>query len=513
MKAFIRSMAFALSLLMLAACSPAEKPQDTAEDTTAAAETTTAEETLDPTLRANHFDAIPAEVKFGGATITCIFDCDAEAISGIPQLYIYNDLLGTDNSGDVLADAVWIRNQNTQDRLDIKLAWKPTGSYEYQVNRTIFQQLLMAQDNTFDFILSTGSSLAYVGLGQYMRDLKNMPHVDWESPWWWQQVNEDLSIDNKTMQFVAGDMIMTNLAMSGVTYFNKDMYQDIYGNPEDLYKIVLDGKWTIDKMHTLAQGAYKDVNGDGAKNEGDRFGLVWSNSHSEVNDLVVNLQADLYTRAKDGKLEIDMDTARNVQIVEKMTAILHDEVAVNRRSLSGRNLCTAFSQGASLFNLSILNFTASVLREMEYEYGIIPNVKLDENQERYLTNVPNSGSLLSVPAYLPDNKFEIVGAALEVLNGEAHRGYMDTFWEVMMKAKYSRDAQSGQCVDIIMNGLTKNVLVEYNEYSGQITRHCFCNAAFNQTSFATAYAANIEAAKTKWAESIAMLTGAAEINK
>lgn len=78
----------------------------------------------------------------------------------------------------------------------------------------------------------------------------------------------------------------------------------------------------------------------------------------------------------------------------------------------------------------------------------------------------------------------------------------------MMKAKYSRDAESGKCVDIIMDSMTKNVLVEYNEYSGQITRHCFCNAAFNQTSFGSAYAANIEAAKAKWADSIAMLTGA-----
>ena len=170
MKALIRMTALLLSLMLLAACSPAGNTEDTtAADTTAeAVDTTTAEETLDPTLRANHFDSIPETVTFNGATVTCIFDCTEEAISGIPQLYIFNDLLGTDNSGDVLADAVWVRNQNTQDRLNIKLAWKPTGSSSYNENRPIFQQLLMAQDNSFDFILSTGSSLAYVGGGQYM---------------------------------------------------------------------------------------------------------------------------------------------------------------------------------------------------------------------------------------------------------------------------------------------------------------------------------------------------------
>ena len=194
MKAFIRSMALALSLLMLAACSPAENPQTDAADTTAAvAETTVAEETLDPNLRANHYDSIPETVRFNGETITCLFDGTDEYISGISQMYMFNDLLGTDNIGDSVSDAVYQRNLTTQERLNIKLVWKPSGSSAYQENRPIFLQLFMSQDASFDFILATGSTTAYVGYGQYMRDIMNIPHVDWESPWWWQKVNSDLS--------------------------------------------------------------------------------------------------------------------------------------------------------------------------------------------------------------------------------------------------------------------------------------------------------------------------------
>ena len=515
MKNFIRMTAFALSLLMLAACSPAEKPQTDAADTTAAvAETTVAEETLDPTLRANHFDSIPETVRFNGETITCLFDGTDEYISGISQMYMFNDLLGTDNIGDAVSDAVYQRNLTTQERLNIKLVWKPSGSSAYQENRPIFQQLFMSQDASFDFILATGSTTAYVGYGQYMRDIMNIPHVDWESPWWWQKVNSDLSLDNKTRQFVIGDMLLTNLAQCSVTYFNKNMYQDIYGDPNDLYNLTLDGKFTVDKLHELAAGAYKDVNGDGAKDPEDRFGIVWTQgATSELYGMVVALGAKTYSRGEDGFIKIDMNHERNITIVEKLTALIHDTTAVSRQNLSVRNIANAFTEDKMLFSINALTYTSNVLREMESEYGILPRPKLDEAQEMYFTNVPNSGNMLSVPAYLPDNKFEIVGATLEVLNGEAHRTYMDVFWEMTIKAKYSRDAESGKCVDLIMAGLTKDVLNEYTNYNTGIIARCLVNPCVNQVDFASKYAESIEAANLNWNAALATLTGANKESK
>ncbi len=512
MKMYARFIAGLLSLILLASCAPADDPQDTAADTTAAVDTTTAEETLDPNLRANHFDSIPEGTKFDGASVVCLFDGDDSFITGkTANLWMYNDLLGTDSIGDPVSDAVWQRNLTTQERLDIKLTWRPSGYTSYNDNRPLFQQLLMSQDASFDFFLATGTTLSYVGMGQYMRDVKNMPHVDWESPWWWQKVNDDLSLDGKTMQFAAGDMLMTNLAMCSVTYFNKALYEDIHGNPDDLYDTTLSGKFTVDKLRELSAAAYKDVNGDGARDEGDRYGIVWTQSAtSELYGMVVGCGAQTYSRGEDGMIKIDMNHERNITVVEKLTALLHDPDAVSRQNLSVRNIATAFTENKMLFSINALTYTASILRDMEADYGILPRPKLDEAQEQYFTNVPNSGTLLSVPAYISDKKFETVGATWEVLNGEAHRTYMDAFWELTMKAKYSRDAQSGKCVDLIHAGLTKDILNEYSNYNTGIIARCLVNPVVNQVDFASKYAESIEAANLKWNESIASLIGATE---
>ena len=63
------------AVLFLPACAQNDDDQG-AQDTTAAAAdpsvTTEAETTLDPNLRANHFDNLPADINFNGGTVTVL---------------------------------------------------------------------------------------------------------------------------------------------------------------------------------------------------------------------------------------------------------------------------------------------------------------------------------------------------------------------------------------------------------------------------------------------------------
>ena len=43
----------------------------------------------------------------------------------------------------------------------------------------------------------------------------------------------------------------------------QDLYADLYGDGDELYEIVLNGDWTLDKMIELVDGAYVDTDGNG----------------------------------------------------------------------------------------------------------------------------------------------------------------------------------------------------------------------------------------------------------
>jgi len=499
--------------MLLPACAQGGETQDTtAPAVTDASNVVTEETTLDPNLRANHFDALPADINFDGAAITCLFRGTMANINlngTVGSYWIHNDVLGTNNIGDIVSDAVWERNLNVAERLNIALDFVPTCGGSLDGDRAVFKNVVMTADTSYDFFLPTGNASSQSGLTPYMRDIANIPHVDWNSPWWWQFANEELSIDGKSMQFVVGDMLLTNLAQTCIMYFNKDMYIDLYGDADEVYTMVLDGKFTIDKLHELAQGAYKDTNGDGAKNEGDQFGLLWSkNATEELAGWVACLGLELYQRGDDGSLTITMDNERTITAIEKVYALLNQNEGSRRGTGAIADEAKPFSEGAGLFLAArMISATGDELRNMEQEYGLIPMPKLDEEQSQYYAGVHESGTVLCVPKSTADSKMEAIGATLEALCGEAHRTYMDAFLETAMKMKYSRDALSGQCIDLIMAGLTKSVLTEYPSYCNSIVSNCIVNPMLNNPAgFAAAFRKVGPAAEKTWAKAVADLT-------
>lgn len=83
------------AILLLPACAQNNDGQG-AQDTTASAAdpavTTEAETTLDPNLRANHFDNLPADINFDGGTVTVLFRGTMADLEGTTCSYwIRND--------------------------------------------------------------------------------------------------------------------------------------------------------------------------------------------------------------------------------------------------------------------------------------------------------------------------------------------------------------------------------------------------------------------------------------
>ena len=51
------------------------------------------------------------------------------------------------------------------------------------------------------------------------------------------------------------------------------MIQDYGVTPDDMYNLVLDGKWTYDKLSEMARQAYRDVNNNNERDQDDVYGF------------------------------------------------------------------------------------------------------------------------------------------------------------------------------------------------------------------------------------------------
>ena len=497
MKTKLLSLILALSMLVpLAACSnDSGTPDDTAAsggDTAAVTGETT---TADPNDRTQIKDNLPDNLNFNGTEIHVLYR-GTDATSAIYT----HDVGGTDNAGDAVTDAVWARNRKVEQRLGVVFKDTATNAGGLATTAEFVKQLVMAGSDEYDYIISTGNTNVTNSINAYLRDLSNAPYIDYDQPWWWTDSIDALSLDGKTYNYILGDMLVYCYLQTGVLFCNKQMYENLYGDPDALYQLVLDGKWTLDKMIELSAGTYKDVDGDGTENKGDHFGCYLGSTY--IPYFYVGMDIDMYHRDDKGNMIIDIDPEAASLATEKMYRFYSESGGILQAG-NANEAIEYFASGKMLFlPATFQSAISAVIRDMEHPYGLVPYPKLHEEQKDYISLIHSSSTNISIMKSVPDTRMEAIGAALEALCAESYRTVMPLFLDSALQFKYSPDQKSGQVVNLVIAGVTKNTLDEYTAFTSNIFKNCLTMPIYGSTNFASAYAQYKDAAQNTWNTSV-----------
>jgi len=503
MKATLRICAILLlTSLLLSACAqnktggPTETTPAVTADTTAAAETTAE----DPNDRSKIKDSLPDDLNFDGTVIHVLFRGKDD-----PSNRLYTmDVVGTDNNGDYVTDGVWERNRRVEERLNVVYEFIPADT-DLSGMGALVRQIVTSGSDDYDYINSTGNTNVMLSLNSYLRDLSEIPYVNYEEPWWWKDVIRSLSLDGKTYNYIYGDMCIYCYLQTGVFYYNKALYEDVYGDPDEMYSHVTNGTWTIDLLAQKTAEAYKDANGNGAEDAGDIFGLMkTSNQNEDSPHYIQACGIEMYHYDESDHLVIEFDQERAILAVEKLGALLTATSGVFASDLGIDASDRYFAEGNILFYPSRLaRAIFDNMRSMEQPYGILPYPKLTEDQKEYYSLIHVSSTNICVPKATGDDRMPILGAAFEAQCAESYRSVMPLFLETAMKLKYSQDSMSGQVIDIVIGSVAKNTLLEYNNYCNDIVASCIINnIRSGKNNFASAYKKVLSAAQKTWDKNV-----------
>ncbi len=476
-------LACLLAILMLASslasCAADTKPNEE-ETTPAVAETTApAEETTEiDTGRAATKDSLPDDLNFDGLPIHIhSFENEKYDIIGMEE-----------ESGDVVYDAVYHRTMSAAERLNVTIEWADSETTKWQDYSAELNRTIMAGDDEWQIVYAMGNATIQSNRGNLFVDLRDPKYIDYAQPWWWDAAMTEVSFDGKERKYLVGDIALSNYQRAGCVFFNKALYQDTFGDPNELYKTVLDGNWTIDKMIELSSGAYNDVNGNGAVDDGDLYGLILGRveflCHMEF-----ATDVEHYHRNEEGYPVIEYNVERAQLAVDKLYKLLY-ETTGNKFVKDWYTSNSAFSQRSVFFHVSqLLQAFSNDLREMEADYGIIPNPKLDEAQTEYRNLLFNSSNFVTIP--ITCQHIDETCAVIEAMCAESYRSVIEPFYETAMKTKYSRDSFSGQCIDIIRDVTRKNLAYEYD---GQFGSGCLIANCVREgnTNFSSLYAKSVK---------------------
>ena len=255
-KALSIILALLLCLPILASCK--DTTQSEAPDTSTTTNATIAEGSPDTTTAATESVNTEPALNFGGKTFTLLHWDD-----GYPHEYFVEE-----QTGDLIADSVFLRNALVEERLGVEIEWVAThGQWEYQEQFVTNVATDIQSGGEYDAFSTYSLTMATIAMRGFARDLMELEHFEFEQPWWASSLIE-LSTVNGCLYFCGGDISVSMLREMNCTIFNKTIAEELkLGN---LYELVDNGVWTIDKMAELASTAYIDLNGNSTQDMNDQ---------------------------------------------------------------------------------------------------------------------------------------------------------------------------------------------------------------------------------------------------
>ena len=354
-----------------------------------------------------------------------------------------NELDADEENGDNINDAIYRRNRRIEAQYDCEISETKVGNTNEQ-----FRSLMLSGDDLYDIVMAHDENVA----SYYCEGLTNswdvLEYVDTDRSWWNSDANSVFSVKGK--QFAAvGDFSLGMISRGFVMLFNKDIIEN--AKVENLYDLVRDGKWTLDKFASIAKDLTVDLNGDGILDDNDQFAVAGAVklhfgsliTGAGVKYISVDEDGDPYFAIPGNTYAFDVfekifNIHNGSEIFLNVKNNVHDGSTESREMFKSGKL--AF-QGTAL--KSIANY-----RDASFDIGIIPYPKYDEAQENYYI-LTSAAGVAVIPITLSPERFENVGIILDALSRDSSKELLPTYREVVLKTKYTRDDDSADMLDII----------------------------------------------------------------
>ncbi len=365
----------------------------------------------------------------------------------------HNELVVEVSQGDVIDDAVVIRNAAVEAAYNVKLT---VAELKYnQIDDQISTEV-KAGTTSYSAVASTIKALSPVALEGIFVNWSDLSYYDEEQPWWNHDLMDDFAIA-KSRLFASGDIIYSDDFYPYAVYANADVAEE-YGIEENFYDLVQNKQWTLEKFHELAVKV----------SDGHVTAQTWSKD--SMNGAVINpnfAKAVYYSTGhklvkfnKQGYAFMDMELKTAQPILEKIISVIHtDGAAFNADNYTWE--ATNYATSHANLELKLLNDkkTLFVVEELILaeriassdsgaNFQLLPMPLYDENSEEYIS-VLNDAVVLAIPTAA--SRIQDVSLVLSAMSRESVNTLTPAFFDTVLAYRYMQDAQSLEVLRLLLD--------------------------------------------------------------
>ena len=402
-------------------------------------------------------DSVP-ELNFGGYIFRTV-----------EQDSTKNSFYADEETGEYVSDAIFKRNAKTEDRFGVKFAKTLQQNY-LEVDKTVMNSVMSGSDE-FDLVFGQMfGSAGSAANGGYV-DWNTIPYVNFDNPWYTKSIQE-ASVGDKLL-LIESDLCVMYTEQTWFMAYNKTKADEY--KLDDLYKLVDDGKWTVDRLNTIITGLYNDVNGNSERDIDDFYGLGANQDGCQLAAFYYANNVRLATVGDDFKVTSNISSEKSIDVITKLAKLFNENDGSIRKS---DNLQTSVHTRTKLFAdervlfapLQVSDLMNDEMRSLKSEYGVLPLPKYDEAQEEYYTVVDGGANIMFIPTTTSDKQREIVGAVVEAMSAASYYDVIPTYCGIALEQKGARDEESVRMLRKILDSRVIDFAYLYDGGSGWVMK-------------------------------------------
>lgn len=419
----------------LISCSKKETPEEESTGTVSA-------ETSD----ASYEDSVPHR-DYGGAEFRILCSTEIEQFFDESAAHI-----------DTVKSAVTRRNDLVEKLYNVDLKYTAeSGNAGNAVNfASKVRTACMSGDDTFDLVLPQSRYGVALGLENLYYNFNDSEYIQWEKPWYYQNINENCEILEQTY-FLAGSFLMDKLHAAECVLYNVDMGENYGITESEIYSLVSNGTWTIEELKEYASRI--PVSDDPATDA--EYGCV-TGGHG-VRALMIGSDTPFVRKNGDGGMEVVYYNEHLVDVFEEVNSFINKSPYVWCDDTDG--CLQEFTKGNALFALAYVGMmTEGSNVDSEVDFAILPIPKYDSEQENYITDVQR-WELVSVPKIADAERACLV---LDALSYYTYTELVPEYWDSLIGYRLARDENVRKIVEIIRSTITYDFTAVFQVEMGEI---------------------------------------------
>ena len=417
--------------------------------------------------------------------------------------------------GNVIGEAIYARNDMVEERLGITIKWDPQPNFQWKDQQTFMARV----ENDVKVSQSYGAVVSYnlipypLAMKGILNNLANNDYINLEKPWWPSAFLDQILYRDQIYALVSASE-KSSLENLSAIYFNNTLI-DAY-DLESPYDLVKNNEWTVETLREMIKGTYNDANGNGSVDERDQFGLSTS-TNARLSSWYFGMGVKLVSRNANGDLVLNAGDAKVGDAIDTIVDLFGSQDANLVDDLNSdpalNNTYPMFTEGRALFYLATLYMGEyCTSKDIKLNYGVAPMPKLNSEQDRYYTHMPNNHPAWFIPISADD--FDCSSAFIECMASEAYRQIEPVYYENCIKLRYAPDERLADMYDLIRDNITFDMNFVFRFYNtfdydcDTYIRQCITSP--NSNSWSSSWGKIKNVVETKFQEIVTFYDGRAK---